>query len=312
VQLDGLPLAIELAAARIRLLPPQALLSRLSRRFEVLTGGAVTLPVHQQTLRNTLKWSYDLLDANEQQLFRRLAVFERGWTLEAAEALGNTNREVQDDLPILDGIASLIDKSLMRQIEREGTEPRFLMLMTVREYGLECLRESGEEDLIRSAHAEYYLALVEEAEPHLKGEQQLLWLRRLDRAQENLRAALSWLITHKEEEKALRFCVALWWFWQTRGYWSEGRRWLKAALALPKAGGRTAVRARALSAAGELAGAQTYWQEAHQLLSESMTLFKELGDDSGFVLPLSTLGWVMLRQGDPAAAVPLLEECSTL
>ena len=115
VQLDGLPLAIELAAARSRLLPPQALLNRLSKRFEVLTGGAVTLPVHQQTLRNTLKWSYDLLDANEQQLFRRLAVFERGWTLEAAEALGNANREVQDDLPILDGLASLIDKSLVRQ-----------------------------------------------------------------------------------------------------------------------------------------------------------------------------------------------------
>ena len=232
----------------------------------------MTLPVHQQTLRNTLKWSYDLLDANEQQLFRRLAVFERGWTLEAAEALGNANREVQDDLPVLDGLASLIDKSLMRQFERDETEPRFVMLVTVREYGLECLRESVEEDLIRRAHADYYLVLVEEAEPHLKGEQQLLWLRRLDLAQENLRTALSWLITHEEGEKALRFCAALWWFWQTRGYWSEGRRWLKAALALPSAVERTLVRARALSAAGELAGVQTDWQEAHQLLSESVTL----------------------------------------
>src|SRR6266702_1453535 len=281
VQLDGLPLAIELAAARIRLLPPQALLSRLSRRFEVLTGGAVTLPVHQQTLRNTLKWSYDLLDANEQQLFRRLAVFERGWALEAAEALGNTNREVQDDLPILDGIASLIDKSLMRQIEREGTEPRFLMLMTVREYGLECLRESGEEDLIRLAHADCYLALVEEAEPHLKDAQQLLWLRRLDRAQENLRAALSWLIAHEKAEIALRFCGALWWFWQMRGYWSEGRRWLKTVLALPEAGERTVVLAKVLSAAGELAADQGDLQEAHLLLTESVTLCQELDDDHG-------------------------------
>src|SRR6266704_846962 len=202
VQLDGLPLAIELAAARIRLLPPQALLSRLSRRFEVLTGGAVTLPVHQQTLRNTLKWSYDLLDANEQRLFRRLAVFELGWTLEAAEALGKSNREVQDDLPILDGIASLIDKSLVRRIKREEEEPRFSMLVTVREYGLECLRESGEEERIRGAHAEYYLALVEEAEPHLRGVQQLLWLRRLDREQLNMRVALSWLIAHEKEEIA--------------------------------------------------------------------------------------------------------------
>ncbi|HXZ03590.1 MAG TPA: LuxR C-terminal-related transcriptional regulator, partial [Ktedonobacteraceae bacterium] len=308
VQLDGLPLAIELAAARSRLLPPQALLSRLSRRFEVLTGGAVTLPVHQQTLRNTLKWSYDLLDANEQQLFRRLAVFERGWTLEAAEALWIANREVQDDLAILDGLASLIDKSLIRQIEYEGTDPRFLMLMTVREYGLECLRESGEEELIRFVHADYYLALAEEAEPHLKDEQQLLWLRKLNGEQENLRAALNWLITHDEGEKALRLCVALWWFWQTRGYWSEGRRWLKAALALPSTGERTSVRARALSAAGELAGVQTDWQEAQQLLSEGMTLFKELGDDGGYVFPLSTLGWVLLRQGDPAA-VPLMEDC---
>ncbi len=308
LQLDGLPLAIELAAARSRLLPPEALLSRLTRRFEVLTGGAVTLPVHQQTLRNTLKWSYDLLDTNEQRLFRRLAVFERGWTLEAAEAVENVNREVQDDLPILDGVASLIDKSLMRQFEREESEPHFVMLMTVREFGLECLRESGEEDLIRRAHADYYLAFVEEAEPHLKGEQQLLWLIRLDRAQENLRVALNWFITHEEGEESLRFCAAMWWFWQTRGYWSEGRRWLEAALALPSAGERTSVRARALSAAGELSGHQTDWQEAQKLLLESMALFKEIGDEGGYVLPMSTLGWVLLRQGDPAS-VPLMEDC---
>ncbi len=308
VQLDGLPLAIELAAARSRLLPPQALLSWLSRRFEVLTGGAVSLPVHQQTLRNTLKWSYDLLDAHERQLFRRLAVLARGWTLEVAEALKNSNREAQDDVSILDGIASLIDKSLVLQVEREGTEPRFSMLMTVREYGLECLRESGEEDLIRRAHADYYLKLVEEAEPHLKGAQQLLWLRRLDREQENLRAALNWLYAHKEAEIALRFCGALWWFWQTRGYWSEGRRWLKAALSLPEAGAGTPVRAKALSAAGELAGAQTDWEEARLFLSESMNLYRELGDDRGYVLPMSTFGWILLRQGDPAA-VPLMEDC---
>jgi predicted ATPase/DNA-binding CsgD family transcriptional regulator len=312
VQLDGLPLAIELAAARIRLLPPQALLSRLSQRFEVLTGGAVTLPIRQQTLRNTLKWSYDLLDANEQQLFRRLAVLARGWTLEAAEALKNANRESQDDLSILDGMASLIDKSLVRQVEREETEPRFSMLMTVREYGLECLRESGEEDFIRRAHSDYYLALVEEAEPHLKGAQQLLWLKRLDQEQENLRAALGWLVVHEEGEKALRSCIALWWFWQTRGYWSEGRRWLKAALALPGAGERTAVRARALSAAGELAGIQTDWQEAQQLLSESRDLYNDLGDNRGYVLPLSILGWVTFRQGDLAASVPLMEKCIIL
>src|SRR5260370_30015029 len=148
MQLDGLPLAIELAAARSRLLPPQALLARLSRRFEVLTGGAQTLPARQQTLRNTLKWSYDLLDANEQQLFRRLAVFVGGWTLEAVEALGNAVHEPQDAVAILNGMASLIDKSLGLQVEKEGTEPRFAMLMTVHEYGLDCLREYGEEERI--------------------------------------------------------------------------------------------------------------------------------------------------------------------
>jgi DNA-binding CsgD family transcriptional regulator/tetratricopeptide (TPR) repeat protein len=209
-------------------------------------------------------------------------------------------------------VASLIDKSLMRQIEHEGTEPRFLMHMSVREYGLECLRESGEEDLIRRAHADYYLALVEEAEPHLKDPQQLLWLRRLDREQENLRAALNWLITHEEGEKALRFCVALWWFWQTRGYWSEGRRWLKTTLALPSAGEKTSVRARALSAAGELAAVQGDLQEACLLLTEGVTLCRELGDDLGLALPLATLGDVLFRQGDITAGVLLLEESITL
>src|SRR6266849_3671177 len=311
VQLDGLPLAIELAAARIRLLPPQVLLSRLSRRFEVLTGGAVTLPLRHQTLRNTLKWSYDLLDTNEQQLFWRLAIVAGGWRLEAADALGNANNETQDDLSVLDGMASLIDKSLVKPLEREETEPRFHMLMTVREYGLECLRESGEEERIQRAHADYYLALVEEAEPHLRGAQQLLWLRRLDLEQENLRAALGWLILH-EEEKALRFCVALWRFWQKRGYWSEGRRWLKAALALPEAGERTAVRASTLSAAGELAAVQGDLQEAHLLLSESVTLCRELDDDHGLTLPLATLGYVMQLQGDTTAAFLLLQESIAL
>ncbi len=312
VGLDGLPLAIELAAARSRLLPPQALLARLSRRFEVLTGGAVTLPTRQQTLRNTLKWSYDLLDANEQQLFRRFAVFAGGWTIDAAEALGNANREMQDTLAVLDGLASLIDKSLLQQGEREGTEPRFDMLMTVREYGLECLRESGEEERIQHAHASYYLALAEEAEPHLRGGQQLLWLRRLDREQENLRAALGGLIAHEEVERALRFCVALWWFWYTRGYWSEGRRWLKAVLTLPGAGERTALRARVLGAAGEMASVQDDGREARLLLSESVAIYRGLGDDCGLVLPLATLGEVMLRHDDNAMGILSMEESITL
>jgi predicted ATPase/DNA-binding CsgD family transcriptional regulator len=309
IRLDGLPLAIELAAVRIKLLPLQALLTRLEHRLHVLTGGARDVPERQQTLRNTIAWSYHLLDTQEQRLFRRLSVFVGGCTLEAVEAVCYETR--LESLSALDETASLLDKSLLQQVAQEGTA-RLMMLETICEYGLECLRESGEARQIQSAHAEYYLALVEEAEPYLKGAQQLLWLRRLDREQENLRAAVSWLITHEEGEKALRFCVALWWFWQTRGYWSEGRRWLKAALALPGAGERTAVRARALSAAGELAGIQTDWQEAQQLLSESRDLYNDLGDDRGYVLPLSILGWVTFRQGDLAASVPLMERCIIL
>jgi predicted ATPase/serine/threonine protein kinase/DNA-binding CsgD family transcriptional regulator len=312
LQLDGIPLAIELAAARIRLLPPQALLSRLSQRFEVLTGGAVTLPTRQQTLRNTLKWSYDLLDANEQKLFRRLAVFAGGWTLEAAEALGNTDHETQRASTVLNAMASFVDKSLVQQVEKEGTEPSFEMLMTVREYGLDCLRERGEEEQIQRAHADYYLALAEEAEPHLKGAQQLPWLRRLDREQENLRAALGWLIAQEEVEQTLRFGGALWWFWQMRGYWSEGRRWLKAVLALPGTGERTALRAKALSAAGGLASIQGDDPEARLLVSESVTLFRELADERGLVLPLATLGELMIRQGEPTTGALLMQESITL
>ncbi len=281
VRLDGVPLAIELAAARMKLFTPQELLARLSHGLQILTSGARDAPLRHQTLRNTIAWSYDLLKAEEQQLFWRLSVFVGGCTLEAVETIC---AERDDGVrSALDGVTSLIDKSLVQHMEQEGYDSRLVMLETIREYGRERLTASEEEERIRRAHANYYLALVEEAEPHLKGAQQLLWLRRLDRAQENLRTALSWLIAHEEGEQTLRFCVALWWFWQTRGYWSEGRRWLKAALALPSAGERTLLRARALSAAGELAGAQTDWQEANHLLSESMILFKELGDDGGFV-----------------------------
>ena len=310
VRLDGLPLAIELAAARIKLLPPGELLARLGQRLAVLTSGARDAPTRQQTLRNTIDWSYHLLDAQEQQLFRRLSVFVGGCTLEAGEAVCATLGDGAGQ--VVEGVASLIDKSLLQQTEHEGNESRLVMLETIREYGWECLTVSEEEETTRQAHAEYYLALAEEAEPHLRGAQQLLWLRQLEQEQENLRTALGWLIASEEVEIALHFCVALWWFWQTRVYWSEGRRWLKAVLALRGAGERTTIRARTLSAAGELAGVQGDWREAHMLLSESVALYRELGDERGLVLPLSTLGWVLLRQGDLAAAAPLMEESIAL
>jgi predicted ATPase/DNA-binding NarL/FixJ family response regulator len=310
VRLDGLPLAIELAAARVKLLPPQALLSRLSQRLQILTSGGQTLPARQQTLRNTLKWSYDLLDASEQRLFRHLSVFVGGWTLEAVEAVCF---EAEDAAVLaLDGVASLLDKSLLLQLEQEGEEPRLQMLMTVREYGQECLRESGEVEAIQHAHAHYYLRLAEKAEPHLKDAQQLVWLDRLEQEHENLRAALSWLLEHKEAELALRLAGALWWFWYMRGYWSEGRRWLEATLGIPSAQGPTAARAKVLWGLGILAVHRHDDSEALQRLTESVTLYRELGDERGLVSPLGVLGALMQRQGELAAGEVLTEECMAL
>src|SRR5947209_1862334 len=252
VRLDGLPLAIELAAARVKLLPPQALLARLEHRLQVLTGGARDVPARQQTLRNLLAWSYDLLDGKEQQLFGRLSVFVGGGTLEAVEGLSTA----LGDLPayVLDGLTSLIDKSLLRQTEQEGQEPRLLMLETIREYGLEVLAASGEMESTRRAHATYYLALAELAELELGGPQQGVWLDRLEREHDNLRAALQWTIEQGEAggsmEMALRLGGALRRFWWGRGHWSEGRNFLERALATGLAGTWIApsVRAKALLA----------------------------------------------------------------
>src|SRR5262249_48207708 len=194
IRLDGLPLAIELAAARSKLLPPRAMLARLENRLALLRGGAQDLPVRHQTLRRAIAWSYDLLDASEQALFRRLAVFVGGCTLEAAEAVCTTAPSVRMGTPleveVLDGVASLVDKSLLQPEGEVNGEPRFRMLETIREYGIECLRTSEEVQAIQSAHADYYLTLVETAEPALAGSEQAMWLERLEMEHDNLRAAL--------------------------------------------------------------------------------------------------------------------------
>src|SRR6266851_4004770 len=313
VRLDGLPLAIELAAARIKLLPPQALLARLSQPLQVLAGESRTLPSRHQTLRNALQWSYDLLDAAEQQLFRRLSVFAGVWTLEAVEALEKMlNEDETSTLSFLDGIASLLDKSLLIQIVQEGEEPALLMLLTVREYGRELLRESGEIEQCQRAHALYYLTLAEEAEAHLKGTEQITWLARLEGEQRNLRAALAWLIEHGEAELALRFCGALWWFWYLRGYWSEGRRWLEGALGLAQAGGSTAARARALYAAGNLAYYQDDYAAGRLLLEESIEIYRKLENKRELASALGALGVLMHVQGNLVTARPLLEESEML
>ena len=230
IRLDGLPLAIELAAARIKLLPPQALLTRLGQRLQLLTSNARDVPARQQTLRNTIQWSYDLLDAQEQQLFCRLSVFVDGCTLEAVEAVSAALGEAT--LPVFDRIASLIDKNLLQQTAQEGEEIRFLMLETIREYGWEVLAERQEREATQAAHAAYYLALAEEAELALGGPQQLLWLQRLEREYGNLHAALHWLRLQGSRAGAgdeaaglaLRLETALSYFWIVRGYRNDGRR----------------------------------------------------------------------------------------
>ncbi|MGZ3642914.1 MAG: tetratricopeptide repeat protein [Ktedonobacteraceae bacterium] len=309
VRLDGLPLAIELAAARIKVLPPQALLARLGQRLTVLTSGARDVPARQQTLRNTIKWSYDLLDAQEQRLFRWISVFVGGCTLEAIEVICATLSDGVNQ--VLDGVASLIDNSLLQQVEQEGNEPRLMMLETIREYGLECLNASGEVEVNRQAYAAYYLALAEKAELELRGPQQVKWLERFEWEYDNLRSALSWLLERKEDresiEIALRLCVALVGFWIIRGYASEGRNFLERALRRSEEV-RVSVRAKALNAAGDLALNQYDNERAEVLCRESLMLYRELGDKSGIGTSLGMLGRVARRRGNYAAALTALEE----
>ncbi len=320
VRLDGLPLAIELAAARIKLLSPQALLTRLGHRLQVLTSGARDAPVRQQTLRNTLAWSYDLLDAEEQRLFRRLSVFAGGCTLEAVEGLSTALGELPAD--VLDGVASLMDKSLLRQVEQEGEEPRLLMLETIREYGLEVLASSGEMESTQRAHAHYNLRLAERAELELGGPQQATWLERLEREHDNLRSALQWTLEQagieepmegeRSIETALRLGGALRVFWVVHGHITEGRHFLERALAVgvPLAGTRieASVRAKALIVAGYLAIIQSDYERAEPLCKESLALYRELEDQPGIAFALSLLGSVAWTQGNMVAARMLTEE----
>jgi predicted ATPase/DNA-binding CsgD family transcriptional regulator len=317
LRLDGLPLAIELAAARIKLLAPQALLARLDHRLHVLTGGARDLPLRQQTLRNTLAWSYELLSEQEQCLFEQLSVFVGGCTLEAAEAIcsvpGNVSADV--DGSVLDGVASLINKNLVQQQAQSDGGPRLLMLETIREYGLEALETSGKMEDTRWAHATYYLRLVEEAEPQLSGPQQLSWFERLEREHDNLRATLSWLLEQgaagQITELSLRLGGVLALFWWVRGYISEGRHWLEQALEISR-GVRSAVRAKALVGAGELATLQDDFGQAEALYAEGVALYREQGDRLGSATGLSRWGYAAMMRCNYAQARALLEEALAL
>jgi predicted ATPase/class 3 adenylate cyclase len=293
VRLDGLPLAIELAAARIRLLPPQAMLTRLQSRLKLLTGGARDLPARQQTLSNTIEWSYDLLEAGEKQLFRRLAVFQGGRTLEAIEAVCNADGDFQVD--VLDGVESLVSESLTRQVEGVEGEPRFVMLETIHEFARERLEESGEGEALRRHHALYFVGLAEEAEPHLIGHRQVEWMDRLEEEHDNLRAALRWAIDGKQVGVALAICGGIGEFWIRRGHHTEGREWLAQSLSLPPEPENTAHepvkiikarRAKALLVAARLAMRRSDYNTARPLFEESLALFADVGNESGMALVL--------------------------
>ncbi len=314
VRLDGLPLAIELAAARMKLFPPQALLARLSSRLQMLTSGTQDAPTRQQTLRNTIAWSYHLLNAQEQQLFRQLSIFVGGCTLQAAEAVYSSPGENHTET-VLDGITSLIDKSLLQQTEQESEEPRFLMLETIREYGLECLTVSGEEEATRRAHAMYHLRFVEEVEPKLGGPQQIKWLERLEQEHDNLRATMQWSLeqgeTKQHWEMAWQLGDALQWFWQRRGHLSEGRRFLDRTLV--RSHERMVLgRAKALNAAGMIATFQVDIDQVELLCKESLALFQQLEDKQGIAFSLFWLASVAGARNNLDEARLMLEEAMTL
>lgn len=340
--LDGLPLAIELAAARSKLFSPQAMALRLTHRLALLTGGPRDWPARQQTLRGTIDWSYELLEASEKALLARLAVFAGGFTLEAAEQVAKgerrESRHVESSVltaegrlsttydrlpPVFDGIASLVNKSLLVQDKLIESESHFRMLETIREYALEQLEASGEAEELCRRHAEYYLGLAEQAEANLCGPQQGAWLERLEIENDNLRAALEWTLEARRQECqgqgpiseiptlestiGLRLAGALWQFWLTRGYLSEGRRWLDKVLA-ENHGASSALRANGLRAAGNLAYRQGDYASAQSFYEETLTLFQELGDQEGIARSLNYLGIATLNTGNPTLARSLHEK----
>src|SRR5579859_5158076 len=313
-RLDRLPLAIELAAARLGLLSTQSLLARLKQRpQEAMENIFVDLnrvgSDRQRSIYNTIGWSYHSLQPGEQRLFRQFTVFSGGCSLEMLEAMSDALG--YDSSHVWKDVESLLDKNLLRSRERRGAV-RLVLLETIREYGLGLLQASGEEEILRQTHALCYVRLAEEAAVHLKGEQQTEWLEQLEREVKNLRAALDWLIVHSEAEQALRLCSALWRFWHLYGYWSEGRRWLAAALALPTIPSTCAARAKALYAAGDTAYYQDDTGMARALLEECVQLCRAVGDNRTLGLALGTLGVLMHEPGTHEAAHVLLEESEHL
>ena len=306
-RLDGLPLAIELAAARIKVLSPSSMLTRLASRLQLLTGGARDLPQRQQTLRAAMNWSYDLLNAAEQKLFRRLSVFVGGCTLEGVEGVCDTKGDLELDL--LDGMASMVDKSLVQQVEQAKSESRFVMLETIRDYALEKLEASGEAGMTKRAHAAYCLVLAEEEATEQRDAE---WLERFALDHDNFRAGLEWLTETGDAEWGLRLGTALFRFWEIREYLAEGRDRLGRLLKLAGAAAPTKARARTLFAAGVLAGGQGDYASADTLISESRNIARQLGDTSGVAVSLNALAVSARDRGDIVIAHALFEESLVL
>jgi predicted ATPase/DNA-binding CsgD family transcriptional regulator len=304
-RLDGMPLAIELAAARVRVLTLEQIAARLDDRFRLLTGGSRTVLPRHQTLQAAMDWSYDLLSERERALFRRVSVFAGGWTLDAAEAICSGDGIEAAD--ILELLASLSDKSLVLVEARHG-EGRYRLLETIRQYSLDRMHESGESVAAHRQHLEWYLGLAEQAEAELRGPQQEAWLERLEAEHDNLRAALEWCEAQTQGADAeMRLAGALRWFWFIRGYWSEGRKWLEAALAR-KGDASSSALARVLHGAGRLARFQGDYDRARALSEEGLAVSRGLGDEESHVWFLISLGAVELHQGNYPRAVALFEE----
>lgn len=310
--LEGMPLAIELAAAWIKILSPQELLKKLSNRLLLLRGGPVDLPPRQRTLRTAIDWSYDLLKPSEQILLSQLAVFLGCWTLEAAkEVLGRKRPQSEGPYSgdVLEGLSELVDKSLVKRRELAAGYVRFYMLDIIHEYASEKLLARGEKErgYLQQRHAIYYLELAEASEPALRGPQQQLWLVRLKDEHRNLCAALKWILSKNDAEMALKITGSLWRYWWTHGHLSEGRGWLQKALAFP-APQQTRLRARALNGAGILARCQGDFTNAHIYLEASLEIWKYLGDSSGEASVLNSLGVLAQHEGDNDSAYRFYEE----
>ncbi len=308
-RLDGLPLAIELAAARSKLLPPPWLLARLDKRLPLLTGGAQDVPARLQTMQGAISWSYELLSERDKGVMRQLSVFANGYTIEAAEAVCQLGDDSEAD--ILASLDSLVDKSLVREVREMGQgadDVRLSMLETIREFGLERLDAHGETVETRRRHALYYIQLAEQAKPRLRSDEQSVWLNRLELEHNNIRAALEWSIGQPGAgEYGLRLASAVWQFWYMRTYITEGRRWLERVFA-DGDGEAAALKAEALNAAGCLALLQSDEARAEMLLEDSLRYARRAGDRAAAARALTNLGSIMQQRGDYEEALSRYEE----